>query len=68
MCNLKAIIQELIPWRALPYSFKFIYTTSHQETYDINVMQRICVYSDINSDLILTLIEMCLVKQYIYNL
>lgn len=68
ICSLKAIIQELVPWLCHIITTLSSINVANKEVYDIDILQQICVQSQINLDLLLPPIEMCLVKEYIYNL
>ena len=68
ICSLKAIIQELVPWHCQTITTLSSINVAYKELYDIDILQQICVQSDLNLDLFLSPIEMCLVKEYIYNL
>ena len=70
ICNLKSILQKIIPCFCITIknlSFSTLLVARNQ-IYDIDVLKKICVLSDINFDLTLTPNEMCLVKKYIYQL
>ena len=68
ICNLKVVVQKIVPWHCHTITNLSTALVAYSHTYDVDVIEKICLHSDINSDLTLTPIEMCIVKEYIYNL
>ena len=69
VCKLKTVVQKLIPWHCPSikiYPQYMLHTTKY--SYDIDVIQKICLHADKDLDDTLDPNELCMVKESIYRL